>query len=69
MRTEAVECEKTGRFRVRRNWFGKLILQIECKSAHSVGLHGQFQINTYWRDANDHDVLLHRSVSLTFKID
>lgn len=69
MRTEAVECESTGRFRVRRNWFGKLILQIECKSAHTLGLHGQFQITTYWRDATDKDVLMHRGTSLSFKID
>jgi hypothetical protein len=64
-----VECDPTGNFRVRRNWFGKLILQIECKAAHHVGLQGQFDIRTYWRDANESDLFIHRGVSNRFKVD
>jgi hypothetical protein len=65
----AVECERTGRFRVRRNWFGKLILQMECKMANSTHLQGQFSMTSFWRDATEKDILMFRGTSSPFKVD
>lgn len=62
--------QKTGRFRVRKNWWGKLIFQVEyvrnhCNDLNGSGYYDEFQ--TYvWKDAKWMDLF---DPALTDKFD
>jgi hypothetical protein len=53
------ETGKTGRYRYRRGWFGKVILQIEVGiHRHPIGIDSKtlYPVETKWRDARQEEV-------------
>ncbi len=50
------ESTLTGRYRARRAWFGKLILQVECNIDTIHSLERKKNTGTFWRDARAADV-------------
>lgn len=51
-----VESKLTGKLRVRRGWFGKLVLQVEVSLDSRIGLHTEYDVKKKWRDAKESDV-------------
>lgn len=51
-----IESEPTGNMRVRRGWFGKMILQIEVHVDSRCGFNTEHHVTTRWRDATEKDV-------------
>lgn len=50
------EANLTGRQRVRRGWFGKMILQVEFSYDSHFGMKTDHNVGTMWRDATEADL-------------
>lgn len=59
-----VRTKTTGNFRVRRGWFGRLILQAEWSVDRVCGLDKEYNVKTIWRDARPEDVGLSYSANI-----
>lgn len=50
------ESNLTGKQRVRRGWFGKMILQVEFSYDSTFGMKTEYNVGTMWRDATEADL-------------